>query len=145
VRRLLIAAAVLLAGSAHAQVDPKIKAECMKAVDFQGCVKVLSGRETSSPPLNVQVDINKINSTGNMCPSGWAYIGGGYCLEVSCGFVGYHDQRIAGKGWSCKGLGWFNKDLVLGSNPVRATYNSQCPDQEPDIGHTSSCTKGSNE
>jgi len=43
VRRLLIAAAVLLAGSAHAQVDPKIKAECMKAQDFVGCVKALSG------------------------------------------------------------------------------------------------------
>jgi len=40
--RLLIAAAVLLTGPAHAQIDPKIKAECMKARDFVGCIKVLS-------------------------------------------------------------------------------------------------------
>ena len=37
------AAAVLLGGPAMAQVDPKIKIECMKAQDFAGCVKILSG------------------------------------------------------------------------------------------------------
>jgi len=26
-----------------AQVDPKIKSECMKAQDFVGCVKAMSG------------------------------------------------------------------------------------------------------
>lgn len=43
VRRLLIAAFVLLPGQAQAVVDPKIKSECMKAQDFVGCVKALSG------------------------------------------------------------------------------------------------------
>ena len=45
VRRLLTAtaAAVLLGGPAMAQVDPKIKSECMKAQDFVGCVKAMSG------------------------------------------------------------------------------------------------------
>lgn len=42
VHRLFIAAAVLMAGSAHAQIDPKVKAECMKAQDFAGCVRALS-------------------------------------------------------------------------------------------------------
>ena len=46
-RRLLIAAAVIIASQvqlpASAQIDPKIKAECMKAQDFVGCMKALSG------------------------------------------------------------------------------------------------------
>jgi len=47
VRRLLIAAAVLLAGSAHAQVDQKVMKQCMNAKDFAGCVQVLSGSQTT--------------------------------------------------------------------------------------------------
>jgi hypothetical protein len=43
VRRLLIAAAVLLGGPAMAQVDPKITETCMRAQDFAGCVQTLSG------------------------------------------------------------------------------------------------------
>lgn len=44
-RRFLTAtaAAVLLGGPGLAQVDPKIKSECMKAQDFVGCVKAMSG------------------------------------------------------------------------------------------------------
>jgi hypothetical protein len=37
------AAAALLAGPVMAQIDPKIKSECMKAQDFVGCVKAMSG------------------------------------------------------------------------------------------------------
>jgi len=141
VRRLLIAAAVLLAGSAHAQVDPKIKAECMKAVDFQGCVKVLSGdNKTNSSPQN-SVDINKINTTGNTCPSTYAYIGGGYCQSVVCSPRGFgHDYRLGGKGWSCKGF-WIAKHLIFDDSvsPIRATFDPSCPDKEPEIGKQSSC------
>lgn len=36
-------AAVLLAGPAMGQIDPNIKNECMKAQDFVGCVKAMTG------------------------------------------------------------------------------------------------------
>ena len=132
----------LPAPSSSAPIDPSIKKECMKAVDFAGCVKTLSSDERVPSGKRVEVDINRINATGNTCPSGWAYVGGGYCLQVGCGFVGHHDPRIAGKGWSCKGLGWLSKDLVLHGDPVRATYSPSCPDVEPEIGRTSSCHNG---
>jgi len=51
-RRLLTAtgaAAALLAGPVMAQVDPKIKSECMKAQDFVGCVKAMSGNIDLKP------------------------------------------------------------------------------------------------
>jgi len=59
VRRLLIAAAVLLTGPAHAQIDPKIKAECMKAQDFVGCIKALSG---ASEPKSIAESENLRNT-----------------------------------------------------------------------------------
>jgi len=51
-RRLLTAtgaAAALLAGPVMAQVDPKIKSECMKTQDFVGCVKAMSGNIDLKP------------------------------------------------------------------------------------------------
>lgn len=46
----LIAAAVLvLSAPAQAQIDPKVKAECMKAQDFVGCAKALSGGVSVEP------------------------------------------------------------------------------------------------
>jgi hypothetical protein len=141
VRRLFVAAVVLLAGPAQAQIDPKVKAECMKAVDFQGCVKALSGDIKTQPKAATTIDINKINSTGNTCPSSFAYIGGGYCQAVVCSGAGSgHDYRLGGKGWSCKG-NWLAKHLNFddSSSPIRATYDPGCPDREPEVGKTSSC------
>jgi hypothetical protein len=46
-------AAALLAGPAMGQIDPKIKNECMKALDFVGCVKAMTGNldnENNSTP-----------------------------------------------------------------------------------------------
>ena len=42
-KRLLVALAVLSAGSSMAQVDPKIAEMCMKAQDFTGCVQTMTG------------------------------------------------------------------------------------------------------
>jgi len=58
VRRLLIAVALQLAGSAHAQVDQKVVKQCMNAKDFAGCVQVLSGSKTT-PKNDLCVDLRK--------------------------------------------------------------------------------------
>ena len=138
--RLLIAAAFVLAGPGLGQVDPTIKSECMKAVDFQGCVKTLSGETTKTQSSSSSVDINRINSTGNTCPADYAYVGSGYCQRVICvtdapegGFFGArHDSRLGGKEWSCKG-NFLAIYLAFERNmpPVRAPSTSSCPDKEP--------------
>jgi hypothetical protein len=66
-RRLLIAAAVIVASQvqlpAFAQIDPKIKAECMKAQDFVGCMKALSGNvelKNSSEVENLRTAMKQV-------------------------------------------------------------------------------------
>ena len=41
-KRLLLLALVLSAGTAHAQVDPKVAEQCKDARDFLGCVKAFT-------------------------------------------------------------------------------------------------------
>ena len=66
-RRLLIAAAVIVVSqvqlTATAQIDPKIKAECMKAQDFVGCMKALSGNvelKNSSEVENLRTAMKQV-------------------------------------------------------------------------------------
>ena len=57
------------------------------------------------------IDIDKIRSSGNSCPSGSAYKGAGYCQEIKCRAGGRHDPRLAGKAWDC-GRGLLSSVLV---------------------------------
>ena len=47
-KRLLLLALVLTAGTAHAQVDPKVAAQCKEARDFLGCVKAFTTPATQA-------------------------------------------------------------------------------------------------
>ena len=49
-KRLLLPllAALALPTAVNANVDPKVAEMCMKAVDFQGCVKAFSGNENNN-------------------------------------------------------------------------------------------------
>ena len=133
-----------LASSSFAHVDPKIAEFCLKAQDFQGCVKSMSGDSSGTTTTIRQIQQKGADlAEGNQCAAGFAYIGGGNCQEVKCrGGTGYgHDYRLADKGWSCmKTLGMFGNELYLDGNQiVRASFNSNCPDKEPGIGVNSSC------
>ena len=128
----------------EANVDPKIAEFCLKAQDFQGCVKSMSGDTSGSKTTVRQIQQKGADlAEGNQCPEGFAYIGSGNCQEVRCrGGSGMgHDYRLAGKDyWSCKKvLGMFGGELYLDGEIVRASFNSNCPDEEPDIGVNSSC------
>lgn len=139
-----IAIAAIGAAPAFANIDPKIAEFCLKAQDFQGCVKSMSGDSSGSTTTIRQIQQKGADlAEGNQCPAGFAYIGGGNCQEVKCrSGTGYgHDYRLAGKGWSCqKTLGMFGNELYLDGNQiVRASVSSQCPTEEPVVGFNSSC------
>ncbi len=128
---------------AVANVDPKIAEFCLKAQDFQGCVKSMSGDSSGTTTTIRQIQQKGADlAEGNQCPEGFAYIGSGNCQQVQCkGGSGLgHDYRLAGKEWSFKRvLGMFGGELGLKWQIVRASVNSGCPKREPRIGYTSSC------
>ena len=127
------------------QVDPRIHKLCLEAKDYAGCVRAMNG-DTSSTTRQINSQGADI-AEGNQCPSGWAYVGGGNCMEVKCIYPKYlgqgergHDQRIAGKNWSCGGVGWFTWPGVLRlEGNARASINPDCPKGEPEIGYNSTC------
>ena len=127
------------------QMDPKIHKLCLEAKDYAGCVRAMNG-DTSSTTRQINSQGADI-AEGNQCPSGWAYVGGGNCMEVKCIYPKYlgqgergHDQRIAGKNWSCGGVGWFTWPGVLRlEGNARASINPDCPKGEPEIGYNSTC------
>ena len=60
-KRLLLPllAALALPTAVNANVDPEIAEICMKAVDFQGCVKAMGGE--TSDPVRTTIISNKQN------------------------------------------------------------------------------------
>ena len=96
----------------------------------------------------VSIDIDKIRATGNSCPSGWAYMGGGYCQEVKCRMdsFGSNHPTLAGKGWICPKKPLFGRGFsILGGKAVRSTTDARCPEIEPDFGKNNSCLNGLSE
>ena len=141
----LLPLVILVSTPAFANVDPKIAEFCLKAQDFQGCVKSMSGDSSGSTTTVRQIQQKGADlAEGNQCPAGFAYIGGGNCQEVKCrSGTGYgNDYRLGGKGWSCqKTLGMSGNELYLDGNQiVRASNNNNCPSREPVIGSESSCS-----
>ncbi len=136
------------AGSQEIAEGPskKIIDQCMKASDFEGCVKVMTGGTESKSENKITVDLDKIRNTGNVCPSGWGYLGGGYCQLVSCeALTGGHDPRLSGKAWACR-KGFLGSSVLRFIGPtVRSTTDERCPLEEPEIGRNNSCTNGFSE
>ena len=123
-------------------VPQSILDKCMKAADFQGCVNVMTGKTSAPTETKITVDMDKIRATGNSCPSGFAYIGGGYCQGIGCYYNPRgHDYRLGGKGWSCSG----GNTLQFKGGPIRSTTDERCPLVEPEIGKQSSCSNGLSE
>jgi len=140
-----VAIAAIGVAPAFANVDPKIAEFCLKAQDFQGCVRSMSGKKPEETTTTIrQVQQQGANLTeGNSCPAQHIYSGGGYCQRVTCikrGLFGRgHAEELAGKGISCKGgaeLTWDNTH-----QPVRASISTKCPPHEPEIGYASTCAE----
>ena len=145
--RLLLVASLFLLQSVQAQaaVDPKVHKLCIEAKDYQGCVRAMLG-DTSPTTRLIQSQGADI-AEGNQCPSGFAYVGGGNCMEVKCAYspsgYGYdqgHDQRVAGKAdWGCKYSFWQGAGVMQLVGSARASVSLKCPPGEPVIGYNSTC------
>ena len=150
----IVCAAVAMAtgfiGSAKAaEVDPSIHKLCIEAKDYAGCVRAMKGDTTTTTIREIRSQGADI-AEGNQCPSGFAYVGGGNCMEVRCvyntatglGFDTGHDQRVAGKAdWRCKGSFWYGAGVMQLQGNARASINPECPPGEPEIGYNSTCQK----
>ena len=149
-KRLLassIASASIAIGAipAVAEVDPKIHKLCIEAKDYLDCVRAMKGETTpTSRIINSQgADI----AEGNQCPAGFAYVGGGNCMEVKCkysasgiGFDTGHDPRVAGKSyWGCEHSYWNGAGVMYLEGNARVSINNECPAGEPEIGYNSIC------
>ena len=101
----------------------------------------------SSEILEMITNPGTATSKGNSCPNGYAYVGEGYCREVTCTYHGYsggeNEELISGKKWRCPTLGivikerfslTFGPQLCIGNNP-------DCPSGEPKKGWSSTCEK----
>jgi len=148
--RLLLLSTLILA-PAFANVDPKIAEFCLKAQDFQGCVKSMSGDSSGSTTTIRQIQQRGADiAEGNQCPEGYAYLGGGNCREVQCRYgksaTGGHDYRLAGKKtsygsdrWSCETKFIYRGSLRFSESETRAYNNPNCPLGEPEVGYNSTC------
>ena len=139
---------IAAASKANPQVEPSIHKLCIEAKDYAGCVRAMKG-DTSNTTRQIRSQGADI-AEGNQCPSGFAYVGGGNCMEVKCvyntatglGFDTGHDQRVAGKAdWGCKGSFWYGAGVMQLQGSARASINPECPPGEPQIGYNSTCQK----
>ena len=73
--------ALLVSTSAMAEVDPKIHRLCIEAKDYAGCVRAMKGDTTTTTIREIRSQGADI-AEGNQCPAGFAYVGGGNCMEV---------------------------------------------------------------
>ena len=132
-----------------AEVDPKIHKLCVEAKDYAGCVRAMRGDTTTTTIREIRSQGADI-AEGNQCPAGFAYVGGGNCMEVKCvyntatglGFDTGHDARVAGKSdWKCKYSFWYGAGVMQLQGNARASINAECPPGEPEVGYNSTCQK----
>ena len=80
-----IASASIAIGAmpAVAEVDMRIHKLCIEAKDYAGCVRAMKGDTTTTTIREIRSQGADI-AEGNQCPAGFAYVGGGNCMEVKC-------------------------------------------------------------
>lgn len=144
--RHLLALGITILGASPCLAAPskEVVEQCMKASDFEGCVRVLTGDPSASNENKMTIDVDKVRLSGNSCPSGYAYVGGGACQQVKCYPQVPNDARIGGKGWICGtwSIWRYRKGMKLEGPVVQAVTDPRCPLVEPEIGRLNSCENG---
>ena len=64
-----------------AEVDSKVAEFCLRAKDFEGCVRSMSSQSSDMPSMRIIE--GGVELSGNSCPEGFAYAGAGKCRDVS--------------------------------------------------------------
>ena len=144
---MLALAAPVISASPHHEA-------CLKAVDYSGCVKTLSGQGSADTNSTIRIDQTNrpglLSEVGNQCPVGYGYAGGGRCRSVVCkgmGIFGRNQKELTGKGHRCgggsealnQGIMWGRGTLAWGENYINASFNPNCPTTEMSIGSLSTC------
>ena len=137
-KRLLLPliAALALPTAVNANVDPEIHKLCIPAADYFGCVKAMTTKSTDMPTMRM-ID-GGTELSGNKCPEGMLYFGGGICREVGCKLVArpwnWKDIAVESTGFKC---GWsvgYHYEIT-----AKAVIDKNCPNKEPYLFTTSSC------
>ena len=146
-----IAAFSLVAAPVQASVNSKHHELCKEAKDYAGCIRAMTSDVTEQSAIKIDQTSRPglLSEMGNQCPAGYAYSGAGRCRQVLCmpmGIFGKNEPQLAGKGHHCRGrnldygiLGG-RASLRWGNNYINASNNPSCPQNEPRIGHLSSCS-----
>ena len=138
---LAIGSTLLFTPLVKAEPNQEIVDKCMKASDFEGCIRVFSGKKSQEQKMTI--DIDKVRTSGNLCPSGFAYLGAGQCQQWECKSDFPNDPRLSGKGWWCRKNMWGGRGgLQFSGQIVSATTAEYCPLEEPQIGNNNSCWNG---
>ena len=137
-----IASASIAIGAipAVAEVDAKTHKLCLEAKDYLGCVKAMKGEEDEIEKDDYTRFIyGGSEQTGNVCPNGYGYVGAGYCRKIECKRAKKNNPDLAGKRWYCNKGFLGRNSLTWGNQQAPATYNSICPNREPEVGFQTSC------
>ena len=131
----------LLLGSfspVKAEVDSKVAEFCLRAKDFEGCVRSMSSKSSDMPSMRIIE--GGVELSGNSCPEGFAYAGAGKCRDVSRRVSDI--LKVDGFGLWASGLasrpnwaGWSR----FGEMSVQAVLDPKCPRIEPFLYTRSSC------
>ena len=121
-----------------AEVDSKVAEFCLRAKDFEGCVRSMSSKSSDMPSMRIIE--GGVELSGNSCPEGFAYAGAGKCRDVSRRVSDI--LKVDGFGLWASGLasrpnwaGWSR----FGEMSVQAVLDPKCPRIEPFLYTRSSC------
>ena len=121
-----------------AEVDSKVAEFCLRAKDFEGCVRSMSSKSSDMPSMRIIE--GGVELSGNSCPEGFAYAGAGKCRDVSRRVSDI--LKVDGFGLWASGLasrpnwaGWSR----FGEMSVQAVLDPKCPKIEPFLYTRSSC------
>ena len=122
----------------RAGVDKRVAEFCLRAKDFEGCVRSMSAKSSDIPSMRIIE--GGIELSGNSCPEGFAYAGAGQCRNVSRRVSDI--LKVDGFGLWASGLasrpnwaGWSR----FGETSVQAVLDPKCPRIEPFLYTRSSC------
>ena len=133
---LPLIAVLALPTAVNANVDPEVHKLCLPAADYLGCIKAMTTKSTDIPSMRM-ID-GGVELSGNKCPEGMLYFGGGICREIGCLLRGrphsWKDIAIESAGYRC---GWsvgYHYQIA-----ARAVIDNNCPNKEPYLFTSSSC------
>ena len=130
---LPLLAALALPTAVNANVDPKVHKLCLPATDYFGCVKAMTTKSTDIP--NIRIIEGEKEITGNSCPKGYAYSGGGYCSEIICSPLAT-PKDLRGMGQECKSYSFRHRYAYVAHTRPMEDGTMRAPKQIADaIGH----------